>query len=304
VSGSPSHHNLFVYDEDSALVDQVVPFLTRGIAEREAVVIVLDPRKTALVREALGPIAGRVASIDRDGYYTRPEDALAGYDARVRRYLQDGAPRVRVFGELPLCRTPTESDTWILYEALLNPAFAHHPVTIVCGLDEREQPDEVIEGSWRTHPRSLDHGWSDNGHFHDPSDTVRALTPRPADVSGLKAIRTDEGARALRRRLQSEMAASEMPDERAQKMLAATGEILANAYGHGGGVRGVRAGRVGEHFVCEISDHGPGLDDPLAGYLPPRPEHGGGAGLWVARQATRRFEMISTERGLTTRLWA
>ena len=193
MSGSPSHHNLFLYGEDSALVDQVVPFLTEGIAEREAVVIVLDPRKTALIREALGPIAGRVASVDRDSYYTRPEDALAGYDARVRRYLRAGAPRVRVFGELPLCRTKTDSDTWILYEALLNPAFAHHPVTIVCGLDGREQPDEVIEGSWRTHPRSLNHDWSDNGHFHDPSDTVRALTPPPDDVSGLKAIPADGG---------------------------------------------------------------------------------------------------------------
>jgi anti-sigma regulatory factor (Ser/Thr protein kinase) len=99
------------------------------------------------------------------------------------------------------------------------------------------------------------------------------------------------------------MAAGQMPDDRARKMLAATGEILANAHGHGRGVRGVRAGRVGEQFVCEISDHGPGLDDPLAGYLPPHPGHGGGAGLWVARQATRRLEMISTERGLTTRLW-
>ena len=304
MSGSPSHHNLFLYAEDGALVDQVVPFLTQGIAEREAVVIVLDPRKTALVREALGPIAARVASVDRDTYYTRPEDALAGYDARVRRYLQDGAPRVRVFGELPPCRTKTDSDTWILYEALLNPAFAHHPVTIVCGLDGREQPDEVIEGAWRTHPRTLNDKWSDNGHFHDPSDTVRALTPRPDDVSGLRAIPTDEGARALRRRLQSEMAAWQLPDDRADKMLAAAGEILANAHRHGGGVRRVRAGRVGEQFVCEISDHGPGLDDPLAGYLPPRPGHGGGAGLWVARQATTRLEMLSTERGLTTRLWA
>ena len=140
MNGSPAHHNLFFYGDDGSLVDQVVPFLSEGLANHEAVVIVLDPRKTALVRDALGRIGRRVASSDRDGYYTRPEDALAGYDARVRRYLKDGAPRVRVFGELPLCRTNEDSDTWILYEALLNPAFAHHPVTIVCGLDGRNSP--------------------------------------------------------------------------------------------------------------------------------------------------------------------
>jgi hypothetical protein len=53
----------------------------------------------------------------------------------------------------------------------------------------------------------------------------------------------------------------------------------------------------------EISDHGPGLDDPLAGYLPPHPGHARGAGLWVARQMTRRLAMTSSSRGLTTRLW-
>ena len=131
MSGSPAHHNLFFYGEDSALVDQVVPFLTEGLAEHEAVVIVLDPRKTALVKEALGRVGRRVASIDRDSFYTRPEDALAGYDAQVRRRLRDGAPRVRVFGEVPLCRTKEDSDTWIRYKALLNPAFARQPVTIV-----------------------------------------------------------------------------------------------------------------------------------------------------------------------------
>jgi hypothetical protein len=63
----------------------------------------------------------------------------------------------------------------------------------------------------------------------------------------------------------------------------------------------VRYGSANARFVCEIADHGSGLDDPLAGYLPPRPGHG--AGLWVARQLTRRLDMVSTERGLTTRLW-
>jgi hypothetical protein len=52
-----------------------------------------------------------------------------------------------------------------------------------------------------------------------------------------------------------------------------------------------------------ISDHGAGLDDPLAGYLPPHSGHARGAGLWVARQMTRRVDMVSSSLGLTTRLW-
>jgi hypothetical protein len=57
--------------------------------------------------------------------------------------------------------------------------------------------------------------------------------------------------------------------------------------------------------VCEVSDHGGGLDDPLAGYVPPREGALDGAGLWVARQfASRLKPLASPGGGLTTRLWA
>ncbi|MEA2319320.1 MAG: hypothetical protein QOD44_3509 [Solirubrobacteraceae bacterium] len=303
MTASPAHHNLFFYDDDDALVDNVAPFLAEGLRQREATVLVVDPRKCAMLSDALGDLTRGLACIDRDSYYTRPEAALAGYDAAVRRYVSQGASRIRVFGELPLCRTDEDSDTWILYEALLNPAFAHHPVTILCGLDAREQPDSVLEGSWHTHPRTMNGGWAENDHYHHPEEVVRALTPRPADVSGLATVPADMDARALRMRLLAEMAAVKVPDPHAGDMLVAVGEVLANAHRHGGGVRTLRIGRVGRQFVCEVSDHGPGLDDPLAGYLPPRAGHARGAGLWVARQMTRRLEMLSSERGLTTRLW-
>ena len=52
-------------------------------------------------------------------------------------------------------------------------------------------------------------------------------------------------------------------------MLLATNEVFANARRHGGGADMLRAGSAGGRFVCEISDRGPGLDDPTAGYLPP-----------------------------------
>jgi anti-sigma regulatory factor (Ser/Thr protein kinase) len=299
----PGHHNLYQYDEDGALVDHIAPFLAEGLAEREAVVLVVDPRKRALLEQALGALASRIDVIDRDTYYTRPEDALAGYDAQVRHYLQAGAARVRVFGELPLCRTQEESDTWIRYEALLNPVFERRPVSIVCGLDAREQPDAVLEGSWRTHPRTLGEGWPDNHHYHRPEEVVRATTPPPEDVTGLRAVPADTAPRALRLLLAAEMATAEVPADEAGRLILAAGEVLANAHRYGGGVRALRIGRVGERFVCEIADHGPGLDDPVAGYLPPASAYARGAGLWVARQMTRRLDMISTDHGLTTRLW-
>jgi hypothetical protein len=90
--------------------------------------------------------------------------------------------------------TQEESDTWILYEALLNPAFAHHPVTIVCGLDAREQPDSVLQGSWETHPRTMNEGWSDNDRYHDPAHVVGA-----PDARSRPRVRPDDGAGRHRR---------------------------------------------------------------------------------------------------------
>jgi anti-sigma regulatory factor (Ser/Thr protein kinase) len=300
---APAPHNLLPYDDDGTLVDRIAPFLADGVAEHEAVVLVVDSRKRTLIEAALGTLMTPIEFVDRDTYYTRPEDALAGYDARVRHYLRRGADRVRVFGELPICRTLQESGTWIRYEALLNPAFADRPVTIVCGLDMREQPDAVLEGSWQTHPRTMRDGWPDNHHYHRPEDVVRATTASAEDVAGLQAVPADTAPPALRRRLAEEMAAALVPTAEAEQMLIAAGEVLANAHRYGGGARALRLGRVGARFVCEISDHGPGLDDPIAGYMPPGSKHARGAGLWVARLMTRRLEMISTDRGLTTRLW-
>jgi hypothetical protein len=85
--------------------------------------------------------------------------------------------------------------------------------------------------------------------------------------------------------------------------VVAAREVLSNAHTYGNGLRAVRVGRVGEWFVCEISDAGSGLDDPLAGYLPPRPASTAGAGLWIARQLTSRLELHSEPAGLTVRLW-
>jgi anti-sigma regulatory factor (Ser/Thr protein kinase) len=79
--------------------------------------------------------------------------------------------------------------------------------------------------------------------------------------------------------------------------------VLANAHRHGGKTLSVHFGRVGDRFVCEVSDDGPGIDDPLAGFLPPRPGHAHGAGLWVARQLTRQLELLPSPNGSSVRLW-
>ena len=61
-------------------------------------------------------------------------------------------------------------------------------------------------------------------------------------------------------------------------MLVAANEVFGNALRHGDGPTALRAGLVDGWFVCEIEDEGPGIDDPLAGYLPPTPGRSGRGG--------------------------
>jgi anti-sigma regulatory factor (Ser/Thr protein kinase) len=99
------------------------------------------------------------------------------------------------------------------------------------------------------------------------------------------------------------LAAANVPQVRALDMLLAATEVFANACAHGGAPSALAAGTVDGWFVCEVSDAGPGLDDPLAGYIPPGQSAGPGSGLWVARQLVSRLELIPLDPGLKARLW-
>ena len=297
-------HSSFLYDDDDRMVEKMAPFLSAALrADGGRAVVVLDRRKWDRLSTAIGPDAGAAVHIDRDRFYTRPEAAVAGYDGALRRFVRDGAREVHVFGELPLCATDSQRDLWLIYEAILNRAFEHHPVWIMCGYDTREVSEPLIEGALETHPEVLADGWARSLHYHEPEDVVRSRAPTPVPLEGLHTLPLDGRPGSFRHALSAELEAAGVPEAEADNMLVAAGEVLANAHRHGGELSSVRLGRVGGSFVCEISDDGPGIDDPLAGFLPPRPGDSAGAGLWVARQLTRKLELVPSPHGANVRLW-
>jgi anti-sigma regulatory factor (Ser/Thr protein kinase) len=299
------HHDLFMYGDDSDFANRTAPFLRTGVESGETVLTVVTDRKWAILREALGDVAQDVEFTSVAELYTRPEDVLSKYDAAVRDYVRAGAPAVRVMGELPPCTTRREWDAWVAYDAILNPAFEGRPVWIMCGYDEREVPDHVLDGALRAHPHTLADAPRPNPRFEEPAKTVRAMTPEPESLPQLRYVQFEDGARGMREQLARELGAAGVPPERARDLISAAGEVLANARNHGGGAGGMRLGLVDGSFVCEISDRGTGMDDPLAGYVPPRPDDEAGGGLWVARQLTSRLELMGAPSGgLTVRLWS
>jgi anti-sigma regulatory factor (Ser/Thr protein kinase) len=139
--------------------------------------------------------------------------------------------------------------------------------------------------------------------YHDPCDVVVAHTAGRASAPDLRTLAATDDPVEFRELLAAELTEARAPHARVMDMLVAANEVFENARRHGGGASRVRAGLVDGWFVCEIEDRGPGLDDPLAGYLPPRPEHARGSGLWVARRLVRRLELLHNTPGLTVRLW-
>jgi anti-sigma regulatory factor (Ser/Thr protein kinase) len=300
---SEAQHGAFFYDEDGDLVDRISAFLGPGTDNGEAGMAVVSRGKWALLSEALGDSAQRIRYLDRDSLYVRPLAALAEYDAVLRRALEEGAPSFRLFGELPVSSDREQCEAWTMYEAVINRAFADRPISIICGYDVREQPAGAVEGAWHTHPRILLEGWDENSRYRSPADVVGSLTREPEALSGLRELPLDAEEAPFSAQLRREMAALQVPGDQAEKLLLAAGEVLDNARTHGDGPRSQRIGRVAGRVVWELSDNGPGFDDPLAGYIPPRHGPGNGTGLWIVRQLVGDVEFLASPLGFTTRLW-
>jgi anti-sigma regulatory factor (Ser/Thr protein kinase) len=206
-------------------------------------------------------------------------------------------------GELPQCKSQEQCHPWELYEAVLNRAFADRPVSILCGFDVREQPAAAAEGAHRTHPEVLTDCWRDNPRYQDPAAVVGALTPEPEVLPELRELPVVGDSEELSARLRREMTSLAATSAQAERLLLAAAEIFNNAAAHGDGARSQRVGRISGRIVWELSDNGPGFDDPLAGYIPPPQENANGTGLWVVRQLTHRLEFLTSPQGFTTRLW-
>jgi anti-sigma regulatory factor (Ser/Thr protein kinase) len=303
--GTHSHpgllHEAVVVESDEAYVGHVAPFVRAGLDEGPTMVV-LNRRHWALLREELGADAERVSFTGCDDFYTRPIDALASYDATLRRLMAAGSTSVRVAAEIPFGPTRCGWEEWMSYEAIVNRALAGRPAHILCVYDTQITPDYVIDAVWRTHPKVVTSSNTAGPHYQ-PDDVVSEMTRSQARELLLQSLTLTQDATVFREALSAELAGSGAPKEKVVNMLIAASEVFDNALRHGGGPTDLRAGLVDGWFVCEIEDHGPGLDDQLAGYVPPAPGRPGREGLWLARQLVTRLDLISAQPGLTVRLW-
>ena len=297
-------HDAFLYDCDDSFVAHMSAHLEAGLRAGAHAVALTTQHNLGLLRESLAADCEHVVCIDREEWYQHPARVIAGFDRVVRDARAAGAPAVFAIGEVRFGTTPREWDRWTAYEATIDRALADCELEVICPYDERVLSAAVLGGACITHEHVITDARRPSASYADAAAVVRARTPAPEPLPQLRQLPPPDGTRGLRELLAAEMASEAVPGHAARSMLLAAGEIFTNARQHGGGATSLSVGRVGTHFVCEIADAGAGLDDPLAGYLPPRPAQRSGAGLWVARQSTSSLELLHPDGGgLTVRLW-
>jgi anti-sigma regulatory factor (Ser/Thr protein kinase) len=293
-------HDALVYSSGDEFVNRSLEFLQEGLEAGEGGIVAHNRVGLATMREALGDDADRVTFLDVSRTYTRPARALAAYCGCFLEQLRH-APSVRAVADMPHGPASDDWNMWVGYEALTNVAYAHLPVWVLCAYNARTFPDRVLDNVRRTHSEVLHGDDHLDGHLEDPAALLRALTPVPEPLPGLRSLSPGNDVERFREQLAGALVTEHVPEAKALDMLVAGTEVAANAVHHGGGIEAVRVGRAYGRFVCEVIDRGGGFNDPTLGFVAPRP--GTPSGLWVARQLTWSIETFRSPRGFTVRMW-
>lgn len=296
-------HEALLYDDDDQLLATIVPFVRAGLRAGERVLVALVPGKHGSVREALGPEAESVEFIDAVAMYSRNGPMLSSLLQRLATHAIPGEGRVRLLAEQALAaRTRTEARAYMRYEAASNVAYERYAASVLCAYDTRGLSDSTLLHAQQTHPRVLDSA-GDGGHssdaFVDPREFIRRhsrVQPPPAHATEIP-LETRNDLAYTRYRITEQARAVGLADAKIDELTVATTEVASNALLHGRAPRHVWTYTDDGAFVCHVHDAGPGLSDPLAGYLVPEASGLGGRGLWLAHQLGDIVEAASDDTG-------
>jgi anti-sigma regulatory factor (Ser/Thr protein kinase) len=289
-AGAPAPHDAVFFDSHDQLAEVTGAFLTSGLAEGDAAVVVAGAATARVVAEALDGDP-RLHVLDAaDVYGARTPAAITAIRRLAKQHDPGDGGRVRLLGEIDFGATDRERLEWQKYEAVLNGALADYPLWGLCLFDTRRLAEPVLEAARHTHANVASRaGRHRNQAFVEPGRYLRSLPvpeePLESSEPVLAVTGVDEFA-ALRHAITRALAPLGAQPGQAEDFLLAVDEMTSNAIRHGAPPVSLRLWTADDRVVCTIADGGPGWDDPFAGY---GPAHGedlsrGGMGLWLARQ--------------------
>ncbi|WP_298179509.1 sensor histidine kinase [Saccharomonospora sp.] len=299
IEGRFSHQALFYRDTQDYLAG-TVPFILRGLAQGESVVVAVPEHHIRLLERALGPAADRIRLLDMNDVGRNPGRVLP----TLLRFFSDAQGPARLLGE-PVWqgRSTEEYLACVQHEALINLAFADWAATFLCPYDINILSPEAVADVEATHTVLVDSTgtWPSTAYApHTAYERCNVPLPIP---DGAFTLPFDIEALSEVRRTATEFAAcAGFGENRLQDVALAVGEICANSVQHGGG-RGVFAiWRHEDGVVFEVTDKGR-LTDPLAGRRPPAAHQYGGWGLLLVNQISDLVRTHTGPEGLTTQVY-
>lgn len=288
-------HGALLYASDEQYLRAVLPFVREGLSAREVVVVVTDQRRTSMIRSALGRAAAAVDFREPASSFDTPARAVSAYDRLLRDRREAGAPTVRMLAEPDFASSTGGESDWVRYEAVLNEVFATSALNVLCPYDHRHLPVWVLAHVGCTHPRLQENGRLEGSWaYREPTQLLRELASAPPPDPGPPVLRREADLASLapiRQAFQQTVCEAGVSSSRAAELAIGLHEIVANALEHGSARAVLRCWHEDDRVVCEVSDEGPGLDDPLAGYFPPTEDQVDGRGLWLARQIFDSVEL-------------
>jgi anti-sigma regulatory factor (Ser/Thr protein kinase) len=286
-----------MYSGDEEFLAGVGAFLEAGLDAGEPAMAAVPSPRLELLQDRFGE---SVRLLDMTELGRNPGRIIPA----VRDWL-DGHGQVpaRFVGE-PIWpgRSAAEAAEGLRHEALLNLAFAGDLVSILCPYDVAHLDQEVVDDAGLTHPLLVCEGHTaDSARYADP-ETVYAATDRELapPVEPVSRAPVTKDLAALREFVAERTGG--LDDDRRFDLLLAVNEAAVNTLVHGDGHGELSVWRDHGELVCELSDGGESIADPLAGRRRPDPRTSSGRGLWMINQVCDLVELRPGPGGTTVRL--
>jgi anti-sigma regulatory factor (Ser/Thr protein kinase) len=295
-------HDALLFATVPELVAVAGPWLREGAAVGDDLVLLCSEDLVSPLTAAAGRGA-RLTVVPPAEIWRKALDAVGFLRDLVEARSRDGV-RVRLLAEVACDATPRALQEWRRFEALHAHAVGDLSLWALCGYDTSRLPAACVETARQLHPHLLAATGQrvPNPDEVDPVVVLESVSsavtlptgPPLTTVSGLHELRHLRSA--LRHRLDGAVPATVVDD-----LLVVANELTRNGLEHGLPPVDVRVevtdGRVG----CAVTDHGQGIGDPFAGYLPPRHTRDGRrqSGLWVARYLSDDLHQGFTPEGFT-----
>ena len=303
----PYRHEAMFFASQQALLEAGVPWLRGGLDAGEVIALACDPENNAALAASLGDHSA-VRVLPQERIYYKAVDAVAFYHDLITTTVAADHARVRVLGEVGFGANARGHDEWLRFEAVCNHALASLPLWSVCAYYTPDLPQSLVDTALATHPwlRTAD-GTAPNHDYVAPARLLsRPGPPLPPPNRGASTVAlTHEGdLREIRRWLRTRLDDVDTGTEVAEAVVLAVNEVAGNGLRHGRPPVGVTLWLTPNHILCDVTDHGPGIVDPLAGYTPPNQrrlaEHG--AGLWLTRRLCDEVTIAHGSTGFTVRM--